>query len=168
MKQVCMPNNIPRRHSLVGSKVQILAVENLHMKLCMYKCIFVVGKAAILKNPELSRFQKLLHWRAHMPNPVPRHQNHPSSFSSFEVMSKNVYFRSKQRPFWKKLTSDRFENITIGKLISQNLVEDTKISLLAIIVVKLWTKMYIFGWKSGHFEKSGPPIYLTASLKGRS
>jgi len=159
-----MPNNIPRRHSLVGSKVQIFQVDNFHKvcskyfmatELCLMlwaKIIFVVRKAAILKNPDLGQFKKLLHWKAHMPKPIPRHQNHPSSFSSFEVMSKNVYFGSQKRPSWKIQISDRVENCSIGKLICQILFLDTKISLLALIVLKLSAKMYILGPKSGHFE----------------
>ena len=65
----------------------------------MSKNVYLCPKAAILKNPELRQFQKLLHWRAHMPKPIPRYQIHPSSFGSFEVMSKNVYFGSEKRPF---------------------------------------------------------------------
>jgi len=117
----------------------------------MYIC---VRKAAILKNPELWQFQKLLHWRAHMPKPIPRYQIHPSSFGSFEVMSKNVYFGSEKRPFWKIQTSDSFKNCSIRKLICPNLFLDTKFILLALVVLKLWAKMYISGPKSGHFEKS--------------
>ena len=40
--------------------------------------------------------------------------------------------------------------------VCENIFLDTKISLLAIIVLKLWAKTYIFGPKSGHFEKSRP------------
>mgnify|MGYP007058521395 CR=1 FL=1 len=152
--------------------------------------MYICGpKWSYFKNPGLWQFQKLLHWKAHMPKSIPRHQNQPPSFDSFEVMSRNVYFqypkrpfgknpdlprirkfhhckaympkpgpqrqnqplsyysfevtsesvhfRSQKRPFWKIQTSHGFENFTIGKLICQNLVEDTKISLLAIIVLKL-------------------------------
>ena len=83
----------------------------------------------------------MLHWKAHMPKHIHRHQNHPSGFSSFEVMSKNVYFGSQKQPFWKIQTSDGFENCSIGKLICQILFLDTKISLLATIVLKLWAKL---------------------------
>jgi len=78
-----------------------------------------------------------------MPKHIPRHQNQPPSYNSFEVMSKNVYFWSKKRPFWKIQASDSFKNYTIGKPICQNIFLDTKIILLAIIVLKLWAKMHI-------------------------
>ena len=56
-------------------------------------------KAAILTNLDLGQIQELHHWKGHMLKPIPRHQNHPSNYNSFEVIGKNVYFGSKKRPF---------------------------------------------------------------------
>jgi len=58
-----------------------------------------------LKNSDLGQIQELHHWKGHMLKPIPRHQNQPPSYDSFEVMTKNVHFLpifEKKRPFWKK------------------------------------------------------------------
>ena len=147
-----MPNNIPRRYSLVGSKVQILAVNNLTWSFVCINVYLWSEKQPFCKIQNSDSF-KIVSLESSFAKPIPRHQIHPSSFGSFEVIRKNLKFGPQKWPFWKIHTSDSFGNGSIGKLKCQILFLDTKISLLSIIVLKLWAIMYIFGPKSGHFEK---------------
>ena len=107
--------------------------------------MYIWGQKAFWKIKFSDSFQNHAIGQPHIPN-----QSNPPNYNSYDVMSKNVYFWSQKRPFWKIQASDSFKNYTIGKLICQNIFLDTKIILLAIIVLKLWAKMHI----SSHVTKN--------------
>ena len=136
-----MPKPIPRHQN---------QPPNYNSFEVMSKNVYFWSKKWPFWKKDLWQFKLLYHLKACMPKPIPRHQNQPPSYNSLEVRTKNVYSWSKKRPFWKIQTSDSFKNYIIGKPICQNISLDTKISLLAIIVLKLWAKMQI----SSHVTKN--------------
>ena len=82
--------------------------------------------------------------------------NQPSNYNTLEVMSKNVIFFQKM-PIFEKLGPPSFQVYMVRTIICTNMGQDTKISPLTLILLKLWTKMPIFYRKKANFWKIGGP-----------